>query len=172
MKPVYKFTPIPLTWQSDTIGYGERLRAVLESWRNTPYMIGQQSKGAGVDCVRFVTAVWDELLGRDPIEHERLPRDASLNKPEASRAFMHLLLTRYAPVEDISRRTEVVEPGDVLVVGAAGGGPGHAIIVGPDKNTTWQAGGRKVIQTGWALTDRLQVLSHWFRFGDRHLWVK
>ena len=168
---VYTATPLNLTWQAATLPYADKLRAILESWKDTPYMVCQQEKRVGVDCVRFVAAVWDEMLARPGDQIPRLSRDASLNNPRKTMEFMRMLLERYAPVEELTNKHYVVEPGDVLVVRARGGGPGHVILVGPDQNTTWQAGTRKVVRSGWMLLDRYQVLSHWFRYGDRSKWL-
>ena len=121
--------------------------------------------------MRFVAAVWDEMRAAEGEAIPRLSRDASLNNPRKTMEFMRMLLDRYAPVEELTNRQYVVEPGDVLVVRAKGGGPGHVILVGPDRNTTWQAGARCVIRSGWALIDRFQILSHWFRYGDRSKWL-
>lgn len=38
----------------------------VSRWLDTPYMPNQCCKGIAVDCLHFVLAVWDELLG---IEH-------------------------------------------------------------------------------------------------------
>ena len=37
-----------------------RLETVLQSWKGTPYGLGQQCKGMAVDCVRLVCGVLDE----------------------------------------------------------------------------------------------------------------
>jgi len=170
---VTRFTvnTINLQWQEATLPYADRLRTILESWKDTPYMVCQQEKGVGVDCVRFVAAVWDEMRATPGEQIPRLSRDASLNNPRKTTEFMRMLLDRYAPIEELTNKQYVVEPGDVLVVRAKGGGPGHVILVGPDRNTTWQAGSRKVIRSGWTLLDRFQILSHWFRYGDRSKWL-
>jgi cell wall-associated NlpC family hydrolase len=155
--------PIPLTWTLPSDNYPTRLGLVLESWKGTPYMIGQQQPGQGVDCIRFVTAVLDEM-SRFPAEKlDRLPGDASLNQPEIARAFMRSLIERYHLTDLSQSGVTRVEPGDILAVGAAAGGPGHAIIVGPARNTTWQAGTHAVIRSGWTLQGRWQTLKHWFR---------
>lgn len=162
---------IPLRWKESGLGYEPRLEAILQSWAGTPYMEGQQRKGAGVNCVRFLTAVWDELMHRDPLAYDRLPRDVSLNQPEIARSFMHTLLRNYQPIEDVTGTTIFAEPGDALVVAAPHAGPGHAIIVGARRNTTWQAGTHGVMQTGWGLVDKFQTLTHHFRFGNRDSWT-
>ena len=162
--------PIPLRWKESGIGFEPRLAEILEKWRGTPYMLGQQTPGVGVDCVRFVTAVWDELLRRPPYKTERLPMDAALNNKARAQEFMRLVLTHYAPIEDITEMTQFAEPGDLFVTRSRGGGPGHVIIVGPRRNTVWQAGSQAVAQGGWSLIDQHQFMTHHFRFGDRQSW--
>lgn len=163
---------IPCEWvplPKELAGQGARLEAILRSWDGTPYMRGQQRRGAGVDCVRFCAAVWDELMGVEPEPIQRLPHDAALNKPEVARAFMHSMLRRYAPCEPVTDGR--AQPGDVFVTGVATSGPGHVIIVGTRPNTIWQAGRLSVAQYGWSLTERFQVLMHHYRFGDRERWL-
>ena len=112
-----------------------RLGAVLESWRGTPYMSGQRCKGVGVDCVRFVIAVFDEMNGTDtPVK--TVPGDVAQHAPEVARAALELLLRSF----DCSRvREPYLEPGDVIVTGPNAGGPGHAMIVGAERRMCWHA---------------------------------
>jgi cell wall-associated NlpC family hydrolase len=112
-----------------------RLQSILKCWEGTPHMDGQQCKGRGVDCVRFVAAVIDEMAGtHTPLEH--LPRDASFHNRErcigAFKRFFTLFDGCKVPDE------EPKQPGDVLVTGPANGGPGHAIILGSD-GQLWQS---------------------------------
>ena len=119
------------------------LEYVLESWRDTPYMAGQRCKKGGVDCVRFVCAVLDEITGTD---HSvvTLPQDAALHaRREAIRAMSRIRhLYSAATIRGL-----VVEPGDVIVMAPARGGPSHAAIVGPRLNTVWHATPGGVAQT-------------------------
>ena len=64
-----------------------------------------------------------------------------------------------------------VEPGDIVVTGAVGGGPGHVAIVGARRNTLWHAvSGPGFHQTGWALLSG-QVLWAVYRIEDKHRWT-
>ncbi|MEK7425261.1 MAG: hypothetical protein AAB131_15630, partial [Actinomycetota bacterium] len=130
-----RFLPIPLRWAPGDEQTSSRLRAILEPWLGTPYVAGQRLRGVGADCVGFACSVMDEMLGRSDTPRERLPRDAALNHPVKARAFMRVMLERYAPVEEVAPG-KVALPGDIFVTGALGGGPGHVIIVGPDPSTT------------------------------------
>lgn len=122
-----------------------RLEQVLRSWEGTPYMAGQQLRGVGVDCVRFVAAVLDELLGRAPTPIETLPPDASLHNRVGAICGMRAIRKRFmpnAPVQD-----GPLEPGDIVVTGPVSGGPGHAMIVGSSR-VLWHSSARSVHWTG------------------------
>lgn len=142
----------------------ERLRVELLAWEDTPYRRGQQCKGAGVDCVRFVAAVLDELAGtRTAIE--ALPDDQSFHDRDgAVRAmlrFSHLFGMR--PVSVLE-----AQPGDVLITAPPGGGPGHALIVGAHP-TLWEAGYPRVRRCGWALPPSY-LLCGAYRVQQRAAW--
>jgi hypothetical protein len=65
---------------------------------------------------------------------------------------MRQLRRLYEPVSEVVNGK--VEPGDIVVSGPRGGGPGHALIAGFDPFTLWHvepASG--VCYTGIALTD-------------------
>lgn len=58
--------PLGREWDSDArcepdLREHRRLNDVLLSWEGTPYAKGQRIKETGVDCIRFVWAVWREL---------------------------------------------------------------------------------------------------------------
>ena len=145
-----------------------RIHSVIASWEDTPYAIGQAVKGVGVFCTAFVSRVLDELYRQEPVDLPNLPQDVSFHNRDGAVRGMRWFLERYPndPVED-----GVVEPGDVLVTGPDGGGPGHAMIVGARENTIWQSSGRVGVHfTGMSLaTD--YVLHRIFRPRDRHTWV-
>jgi cell wall-associated NlpC family hydrolase len=109
-----------------------RLQRVLMSWQGTPWVAGQQCRGKGVDCVRFVVAVLDELHGAALPPVQRLPQDAALHDRAGMMAVAHGIRQRY-PHEVIEPRAERIEPGDVVVfrVGAQSG-PGHVAIAGSE----------------------------------------
>lgn len=103
-----------------------RLGEILREWEGTPYCPGQQCKGVAVDCVRFVSAVLDEMLCiTTPME--RLPQDASFHNKALVMRGMRRFFRRYPSVKVEGS----VQPGDVLIMGPKNGGPGHAAIVGP-----------------------------------------
>jgi len=130
------FEPLQIDGLSDSenLAVSERLGRVLYEWQDTPHMAGQQCKGKGVDCVRFVAGVLDEMQGTStPTEH--LPQDASFHVREKCILAFRRFLTTFQGIE--LPEGSPVQPGDVIVTGPASGGPGHAIIVGTD-GRLWQ----------------------------------
>jgi cell wall-associated NlpC family hydrolase len=122
-----------------------RLGAILRSWERTPYLPGQQCKGVGVDCVRFVCAVLDELLGRKtPIA--TLPPDTCMHNPARAAAAMERIATLYDAVD--ATDAAVLLPGDAVVVGPEAGGPGHCLIVGDERGQVWHANPPHVSRVG------------------------
>lgn len=143
-----------------------RLQLELDSWVGTPYMIGQQVKGVGVDCARFVGAILDFMGGtRTPLE--LIPPDACFHDPAlATRAldkFRHL----FRPMSIV--RGWAVQPGDVMVTGPVGGGPGHGIVVGCAPGTLYEAGSFSVQKTGFAIPSSRRVFGV-YRKADRLRW--
>lgn len=59
----------------------EQLRQVLHSWMGTPYRYFAGVKGAGADCICFVTSVLEEI-GFGPLKIEKYPRDWHLHNTE------------------------------------------------------------------------------------------
>ena len=145
----------------------ERLRRILKEWEGTPHMDGQQAKGVGVDCVRFAAAVLDELGGTTTsIEH--LPRDLAFHQREKAVAGMRLFIDNF----NGQKVEEPYQPGDVFVTGPVTGGPGHAIILGPDGGL-WQSASKKVIRSGLeALSLPLYKHKATFRVRDRERWFR
>jgi hypothetical protein len=97
--------------------------------------------------------VLDELLGvKTPVPP--FPADGALHdKGAAVRAFKRVLRL-YRPlrvVRDLSLR-----PGDIVATRPVGGGPGHALIVGHERNILWHATGSRVQRTGI----RAQIRGH------------
>jgi hypothetical protein len=129
--------PTPaLAWRPlEDLAAQARLAEVLASWDGTPYMLGQRCKGVGVDCIRFVVAVIDELAGTTT-RVRVLPGDVAHHAPAvAFDALARVLeLVPSAPVLE-----GPLEPGDVVVTGPLKGGPGHALIVGVDGLSGWHA---------------------------------
>lgn len=141
-----------------------RLAAVLDRWRGTPYMHGQCYVGAGVDCVRFVVAVLDELFAVDGDPIPVLPGDTSWHDPAGARRVLRLVAKRYA----YTRAGEIVEPGDVAILDRPDGTPQHIVIVGPRPHTIWHADrGVGVVEAGLG---RVKTARAW-RVLDKTAWV-
>lgn len=159
---------MPVQWCPNYGPWVNRLGAVLASWEGTPYVGGQQTKGEGVDCIRFGCAVLDELYDRPRTLLPIRAADASMHDRPGSMSVMRQIIRRYpnhATVTD-----GIVQPGDVLVVGPGGGGPGHMMIVGPARNTVWQASASKVHFTGLYLPSGA-TLFRVYRMVDRETWA-
>lgn len=121
-----------------------RLAEVLAAWDMTPYRPGQQRRGVGADCVRFVAAVFDELLGRQT-EITTLPPDTCMHDPAKAAAAVARLRALFDSDEVLDGS---MEPGDAVVTGPIVGGPGHVMVVGPQRNTLWHAARPCVHRTG------------------------
>jgi hypothetical protein len=141
------------------------LRIVLQSWHETPYMAGQALKGVGVDCVRFVCEVIRELEGQEEIPLVNIPADASLHNRAGAMAAFHQIISAYQP----ATRVSTLQPGDVLVIGPANGGPGHAMIAGPIKNTLWHSCSMGVQMTGIGFVSGYQKIFGIYR-KDKSAW--
>lgn len=139
---------IGLTWA----GPGpEGLREAIEGWAGTPYLEDTQCPGVGVDCVRFVCAILDVLSGQST-DISVMPQDIALHSPEGARASMRQIMSNYRPYLNLGANA-FVRGGDIVVVGHRDGGPGHAMIVGPDRNTLWHAIRPKVTMKGFTLPE-------------------
>lgn len=151
----------------ETISVESRLEGIFKCWQGTPHRAGQQQKRSGVDCVRFVTAVIDELYGIHT-ELLRLPQDIAFHKKETAFNAFKLFLKEFPHTK--VKGTEI-QPGDVLITGPRGGGPGHAIIVGITH--LWHCDSQSVVPTGTHLTNGgVYFLKTILRGADRHLWVR
>lgn len=158
-----------LDWQHLSVPIVEkRLRFALQGWEGTPYREGDQMQGIGVDCVRFVCGVLDEMYGYRRELPRNLPSDRALHDRDGAIAAMKQLRRLYEPVTEVTDGK--VEPGDIVVSGPRGGGPGHALIAGFDPFTLWHVDpAAGVCSTGIALTDMdiFEIL----RPSDKHLWL-
>lgn len=150
-----------------------RLGAILQAWRGTPYMLGQSKQGSGVDCLRFVGAVLDELAGTST-RFETLADDVCVHQP----GLAHLVMGDMIDAFHMSQITgDVLQPGDVVAVGPVDGGPGHAMIVGALPYSLYEArrpGG--VIQSSVGILrvmhfHRTKVFGY-YRVDDRNRWTK
>ena len=122
----------------------QKIQACLESWEGTPYHLNMGTKGVGTDCVHFVCGVADELQG-SVTPFESIPGDASMHAPAKAQGVMRFLMKAYG-----ARRVSdgTIEPGDVIICGPEGGGPGHAMIAG--NCHIYHATGKKVQLTRFA----------------------
>lgn len=176
-----KFIPTGLRWRRMTLetnGMPEhllswkaerRLDLILRAWENTPYVPNGQVKGMAVDCVRFLAAVLDELYRKSPTKVPVKAHDMAFNNRRGAMTAMKEFLRLYPYHRRI--RDNWVEPGDVIVSGPMGGGPGHAIIVGPQENTVWQASGLGIHFTGLASMPATYRVFAVYRMLDRELWA-
>jgi len=167
-----RYVPMRLRWQPlepRLARVGDRLAGVLESWEHTPYNTKFADKGVGVYCSAFVSRVLDELYLQPPIELLRIPNDVSFHDRAGANAGLRWFLREYPAATRL--QSDFIEPGDVLIVGPTGGGPGHAMIVGPRPNTLWHATGTAGVHyTGLSLADCYEFHAA-FRFADREVWA-
>lgn len=152
-----------------------RLESVLEGWRWTPYESGQCARGRGADCIGAVFGAVDEMDGRDRRLVSGLPRDAAMHRRHTAVKAMRRLVRAYQPAEKVEPEPGqkwAVQPGDIVVIGEQGGGPGHVMMVGPRRNTLWDATpGPGFQQKGWSLLDT-NVLWAVYRLGNREEWLR
>jgi len=144
-----------------------RLSYILGEWRGSVHRDGQQCKGVAVDCVRFVSAVVDELYGIQT-EIEKLPPDAAFHSKETTLGAFRNFMSKY-PHTKVGGKE--IQPGDILITGPRGGGPGHAIVVGV--RNLWHCDSYSVVPTGTYLSNGgVYFLKTILRGADRHLWVR
>jgi len=121
--------------------WDEQLERILRSWRVPPtrYIDGQCLKGVGVDCVRFVDAVLQELYGWKLKPLPLLPPDTSAHSAKAVMRIGLLIARRFPNTEFKPPFLDHLESGDIVV--AAWGNrenEGHVFIIGPN-NKPWHA---------------------------------
>lgn len=117
----------------DIHGQGE-FEDILRSWYRTPYKLWSQAKGpfGGVDCVRFICGVLDEVRGKKFIV-PRVAGDAAMNDPEKAMTVRKLLMREYNFRLARDRQRDgyfELRPRDVIMAGSEHGTAGHALIVG------------------------------------------
>lgn len=147
---------LDLKWRvlPEHLAINHRLETFLLLWRGTPYLDGNQCPGYGVDCFRFVCGVLDSLEGKK--RHlDFIPRDQSMHDREGASRAMRTVLEMYRPFETVDNGQ--VEPGDIFITGANGGGPGHALIAGLSQGELWHVPGpnKKVRMTGTGINGQL-----------------
>ena len=148
----------------------KRMFLILESWKETPYMTGQQIRKKAVDCIRFVTAVYDELYRKtSPTICPRVNRGFATHNPQSAMKVMRTVLKQYPNHEIV--KDPLLEPGDLILVGPPNGGPAHPMIVGPQKNTIWHCMKPKVMRTGWGIIKDEMKIFRILRAKDRKKWL-
>lgn len=152
----------------------QNLRAALAHWDQTAYESGQCFAGRGADCIGAVFGVVDELDGLARRMVAGLPNDVSMHCRETAVAAMRELIRRYAPCQKVKARDGVlaVQPGDILITGIVGGGPGHVSMIGCDPNTLWEATPSSGFQRkGWSLLREQRVWAV-YRLMNKELWLE
>lgn len=149
----------------------DRLEAVLQSWKGTPYCLGQQCKGMAVDCVRFVCGVLDEMYQQPYKTVGVLQDDIAFHSREAASEGFRTIMQLYP--DHTALRGNEVEPGDILICGSKYGGPGHAMIAGTRQSTLWHTNSHKVVQTGLAFPQAgMYHLHRILRADDKDKWLQ
>ena len=118
-------------------------------------MLGQQVKGVGVDCIRFVTGVYDEMYRQSYKKFPLVAPESCVTSPKESNRVLKIILDLYPtdliPIEK-NKATEVF-PGDLICCGAKNGTYGHAMIVGVKPKTFYHATSFNVIKAGCSFMD-------------------
>lgn len=128
----------------------DKIEEILMSWKDTPYMPGKSVKGRGVDCVHFITAIYDSLLGTQH-DYSVLPQDMSFHNKQGAEAGLRRFFRMY-PCSEVEGN--VLQAGDIVICGPAGknGGPGHGMIAG--KHALWHVGNTGVCKAGLVVPQR------------------
>jgi len=173
-----RYYTIPIEWNDLDIQNQHKKQFILsklnscfDAWEGTPYMSGNQCIGSGVDCVRWVTAVLDMMYDREPTDIKTLPSDASFHTKRGAMKAMITIKRLYPHCKVVKGKP--LQPGDLVIVGPPGGGPGHAMLVGTEPNTLWHCTPNSgVVKTGWALAVSQQHIYRVYRAKDRKkLWT-
>ena len=151
------------------------LDAALRAWDGTPYESGQRFIQRACDCIGGVFGVVDMIDGRERAQFPGMPRDASMHDRAGAIAAVRELVSRYMPCSKLKadeRGFFQVEPGDIVVTGMPGGGPGHVEIVGARKNELWHAQPSPGFhQGGWSFLEQ-QLLFAIYRINDKWRWSR
>lgn len=164
--------PPMITFQTQSLDNPKveaRIQSTLERWENTRYSEGMQIPKVGVDCIRFVTGAACDLYRRGYDTLPRLPADRALHDKEGAEAAMRVIMSIYRPISIPLHQP--VEPGDIIAVGAPGGGPGHAIFAGVGKALWHVTRAAGVVHTGMQLDPREWIVHRILRVTDKHLWA-
>ena len=164
-----------LVWVRGKIGDValDALDRCLYAWLGTPYESGQSFIQRGADCTGAVFGVIDTIDGRKRMEPAGFPHDGSLHDRAGAIRTVREIVRRYSPchkVEPADDGLYYVEPGDIVVTGMPGGGPGHVEIVGARPNELFHAQPAPGFhQGGWSFLEQ-QILYAIYRIDDKHRW--
>lgn len=156
---VVEIERFPRTWQPLPESAGgvlamERMAAVFAAWLGTPYGKGMQKRGprGGVDCLRHVSGLQNDLDREERLPPERLPQDLAMRDPKRAGLVVRQFIRAY---DGYVVRDGTAQPGDIGVIAREGEGPGHGITIGPKPNTIWESSGGVgrgcVRMIGWQL---------------------
>jgi len=164
------WTPLNISENSDPQNVLNQMEEILERWNGTPYGSGQRLCGVAADCIGFGTGAIDDIDGRPRAQDPSIPPDTALHDPKRSAAAVLALVRAYEPAVQVTNSK--LQPFDLIVVGPNEGGPGHAMLVGPQRNTLWHCTkGVGVHKAGWCLGDGYNRLFAAYRMGDRERWL-
>lgn len=153
----------------------DRMATVFAAWIGTPYMKGCSKRGCrgGVDCLRFVAGVQNDLDRADRLPPARLPQDLAMRDPARAGLVVRQFIRAY---DGYVVRDGSAEPGDIGVIARPGEGPGHGITIGPKPNTYWESDGGvgrgSVRMLGWSLNAGATLVRLYRRPDEtRRAWV-
>lgn len=144
----------------------ERLHRAFGEWIDTPYREGQATPKVGANCIGFGFGLLSRLHGR-PFQHERIPADTSMHNKVGAMRTLHRMRRTFP--EHYRVRGPYLKPGDVMIAGPTGGGPGHWRFIGDERNTIWEAGSGGVQRYGWCIPDTMKVFRV-YRFTQEQQW--
>ncbi len=164
----YEWTPLE---GPDAEAITSRIDEVLASWVDTPYLAGEQAKGVGTDCVRFVCGALDDLYGVSNFIPREM-QDVSMHNIKGALKVLKTIKELYPNHVELELHDRIVTPGDVIVTKQAQGGPGHAILVGAQRNTLYQATKKGVKQCGFGFISYFQQISMVYRSSNKATWLR
>jgi hypothetical protein len=110
--------------------------------------MGQQLRGVGADCARFVDAVLAELYGLDLPDLPLLDPDLCLHRPRDAVLAARAMAARYPNRVVRGPAAWPPRPGDVVLY-RRGRAPGHVLIAGARPAELWHCDlGVGVVRTG------------------------
>ncbi len=175
--PELQWTPLSVRgWKREQLELAEQcLHEVLAAWEGSKYESGQSVRGLVADCIGGVFGCVDDLDGQNRRAPAGMPSDVAMHQRDTAVAAMRVLIQRYQPAVKVKANSVgifVVQPGDLLVTGQSGGGPGHIAMVGPQKNTMWEAvPSTGFARQGWSL-DSTQVVWAVYRLMNKEQWLE